>query len=157
MKKGVEIKINLSNKVIYTLIVIGILMIVGTGVYALASGVDVTDGYHESDQISVDVSGNEKTLQEAIDNGDFGGEWSVSGSNIYYNGGNVGIGISSPSATLDVIGGIKTSSSAVTYGSACSSSQWGEFRRCDNGAGNYQNVCACIKYSGSWVWRFLGN
>jgi hypothetical protein len=33
-KRGIELKINLSNKAIYTLIVVGILVIVGVGVWA---------------------------------------------------------------------------------------------------------------------------
>jgi hypothetical protein len=33
-KRGIELKINLSNKVVYSLIVIGILVIIGVGVWA---------------------------------------------------------------------------------------------------------------------------
>lgn len=37
------------------------------------------------------------------------GQWTTSGSNIYYNGGNVGIGTSTPQAKLDVNGSINIS------------------------------------------------
>ncbi len=41
-KRGIEIKINISNRWIYTLIVIGILAIVGVGVYAYTGNVGHT-------------------------------------------------------------------------------------------------------------------
>jgi len=45
-RRGIEIKINLSNKAIYTLIIIGILVIIGIGVYAYTGNVG-----HTSSQI----------------------------------------------------------------------------------------------------------
>jgi|GEM_PF-2219485 len=43
--------------------------------------------------------------------GGAGGYWSQSGSNIYYNGGNVGIGMSSPASALEVNGDVTVSKS----------------------------------------------
>ena len=64
-KKGVEIKINLSNKAIYTFIVLGILIIVGVGVYALGS---VPNPGHAISGLQTCEEG--ETLQIV------GGEWS---------------------------------------------------------------------------------
>ena len=72
-KRGIKVglvQINFSNRWLYTFITIGILMIISVGVYALAGGIDTSKGYHESTQVSVNVGGTEKTLQEAIDGGD---------------------------------------------------------------------------------------
>ena len=74
--KKIKIQITLTNKWLYTLIAIGILFIIGVGVYALAPSIDTSKGSHESTQVNVDVSGTEKTLQEAINDGDLVTEWS---------------------------------------------------------------------------------
>lgn len=60
MKKGVEIKINLSNRAIYTLIVIGILAIVGVGVWAYTGNVG-----HTSDEIDE----TDPTVLDSVKNG----------------------------------------------------------------------------------------
>ncbi|MCK5043424.1 tail fiber domain-containing protein [Candidatus Pacearchaeota archaeon] len=119
-KRGIKVglvQINFSNRWLYTFITIGILMIISVGVYALAGGIDTSKGYHESTQVSVNVGGTEKTLQEAIDGGDFGGGsglWTQSGSDIYYNDGKIGIGTDSPESKLSV-GNVGDSTYAI-YG-----------------------------------------
>jgi len=149
MKKiqiGKRISLSFSNRWLYTFIAIGIIAIIGVGVYALAPSIDTSKGYHESTQISVDIGGTEKTLQEAIVAGDLSGGtvdtrcdtsgtcsqvcigtncqtswpsgggslWSQSGSNIYYNNGNVGIGTTTSSAKLSV-GGDRGSPNEAIY------------------------------------------
>ncbi len=67
-----KINIHLTDRWLYTFIAIGILALVAIGVYALAPSIDSSKGYHESTQVSVNVGGTEKTLQDAIDDGSLG-------------------------------------------------------------------------------------
>jgi hypothetical protein len=69
---------------------------------------------HSSDEVLVNVSGNEKTLQTAIDDGTLGGSWTRNGNNISYTAGNVGIGTPSPSTGLMVT---KGNAASLTKGS----------------------------------------
>lgn len=61
-------KIEISNRVLYSLITFGLLILLSVGIYALAPSIDTKKGYHESSQISLKLDGEEKTLQEVIDN-----------------------------------------------------------------------------------------
>ena len=57
-----KIQINLTNRLYYTiiaLITLGILIILAWGVIAIAPSIDTSKGYHESNQVSVDISGTE--------------------------------------------------------------------------------------------------
>jgi hypothetical protein len=84
-----KIQINFSNKWLYTFIVIGILAIIGIGVYA----------YGGSEPSVMGHSLGELEVPESL--------WSESGNDIYYNDGNVGIGINNPAVKLDIDGTIQ--------------------------------------------------
>jgi hypothetical protein len=65
------ITIKLTNKVAYTLLAFLAILIVSLGVYAYTN---IPNPGHGADSIVVNIGGIEKTLQEAIDTGDFGGK-----------------------------------------------------------------------------------
>ena len=115
-KRGIEIKINLSKRWLYTLIVIGILAIIGVGVYAVA--VDKDEAWHDESQVEVIIGSTTKSLQDAIDDGDFASE------------------------------GIDLISSPVVLGQPCDQSEWGKIRRCNAFIGyddDYRTICACAR------------
>ncbi|MBI4116804.1 hypothetical protein HY449_03615 [Candidatus Pacearchaeota archaeon] len=70
MKKRAGLFSNISNRVLYSLITLFVFAIIGVGVYAVTAPIPVG---HGSEQVNVDIGGTVKTLQEAIDAGDFGG------------------------------------------------------------------------------------
>ncbi len=71
-KRGIEIKINISNRWIYTLIVIGVLAIVGVG-FVMATWDTSKTVWHSADNVKVTIGASDKSLQEAIIDEDFGG------------------------------------------------------------------------------------
>jgi len=74
-------------------------------------------------QISLDAGSN-ITQCHALGGSD--SLWQISPSNkadIYYQAGNVGIGTSSPTVTLDVAGGIKPGSTGVAIGGSCTTEE----------------------------------
>ena len=72
MKRGLQININLSNKVFYSLIaIISILSIVAI-VVAVNPSTKPNPG-HASNEVMVNIGGVDKTLQQAIDDSSLGG------------------------------------------------------------------------------------
>lgn len=82
LEKGdlVKIEINFSNKVFYTLIILTALVLLGAGVYAYTQS--IPNPGHGADKVLISINGQEKTLQAAVDAGDFS-----SGGNCYTNWG----------------------------------------------------------------------
>ena len=112
-----KITLNIEKRFAY--VVIGVLIVVlgALIVYSYNSGGPASFVGHSSEEIDVNISGTLKTLQQAIDDGDFSGgssPWSQSGSNIYYNSGNVGIGTASPGQKLAVNGVIDVMNHKIT-------------------------------------------
>ena len=104
-KRNRKINIKLSNKTAYSLMLILAIAIVGVGVYAL--GAVPNPGHALSD---LQVCGANEILQVNSAGNSWScvnSSWVASGSNIYYNTGNVGIGTSSPSQKLTVNGNIQ--------------------------------------------------
>lgn len=69
-----KIEINLTNKWIYSFIVLGVFLALCVGVWAYNSNMNSGNPSvmgHSSGEINVNVGGMVKTLQQAIDDGDF--------------------------------------------------------------------------------------
>jgi len=107
MKKG---KVHsYSNRLLYTLIAFGILMILGVGVYATVPNAGRTVGHAANDTefcgpsqaLVMNSAGTGWTCASTS----FSSQWIVSEGNIYYNTGNVGIGTATPIAKVYVAGG----------------------------------------------------
>ncbi|GEM_PF-4813430 len=109
--REIQFKISFSNRALYTLIAAALIIVAGIGVYAYNSAYNNPAVFgHSADELEVSIGGAAKTLQQAIDDGDFAGtgggssagtsdsSWVKSGNNVILNeSGNIGIGTSSPS------------------------------------------------------------
>ncbi|MCK4649857.1 shufflon system plasmid conjugative transfer pilus tip adhesin PilV [Candidatus Pacearchaeota archaeon] len=111
-----RVQVNLSNKLFYVFIVIGLVVLSTVAVYALTPGVAPNPG-HLITQVAPpsgcsdgQVLGWSGSGWSCVDAGV--GEssvWTKTGTNVYYTSGNVGIGISSPIQKLEVNGSLKLS------------------------------------------------
>jgi len=99
-----KLQINLTNRWLYTLIVFFSLVVIGVGVYAYGTSNPATFGHSAGELEGVCLS--DGTNCPSL-NGGGGSLWSQTGSNIYYNTGNVGIGTTTPSEKLHVAGHIQ--------------------------------------------------
>ena len=148
-KRGLNIQINFTNRFLYTFIAFIVLLIIGIGFFALTPGVAPNPG-HLIDNVAPPAGcGTNQVLQWDGTNwicADFSsGLWTASGSNIYYNLGSIGIGTSTPSVALDVVGDI-ISSGTVCDGNGCIGS-----------GGGINNCQVCIQCGhhdeeGTYVW-----
>ena len=59
----------MTNKWLYSLIAVGILLALGVGVYAYTSS--IPNPGHGGDSVLISINGQEKTIQQAVDDGDF--------------------------------------------------------------------------------------
>jgi hypothetical protein len=123
-KRGLTIKINLSNRWIYFLITLGILAIIGIGVYATTY--TPSGAGHPYTEIStcganqilkMNSAGDAWTCADDTSGGS--SKWTTSGNNIYNsNTGNVGIGTSTPTKKLE-IGGDMNVMGSICMGADC--------------------------------------
>jgi hypothetical protein len=71
----IKFEINMTNKWLYSLIVIGVLLAFGVGVWAYEYLQSIPNPGHKGDSVLISINGQEKTIQQAIDDGDFGGNY----------------------------------------------------------------------------------
>ena len=181
-----KVTINFSKRWLYTFIAIGILAIIGVGVYAVA-GVS-----HSSDELDVNwddilgmpagfadgsddtgsVSTNPLYVEGAITSPagtirDANGGWLRTYGNTGWYSGTYGGGwymidsswIRAYNNKNVEVGALKVNGAAVTVESSCDYTQWGEIRKCT--ASSYkQLICACTSRNAApriWRWKLIVN
>jgi hypothetical protein len=139
-KRGrtINIKINFSNRWLYFLITLGILAIVGVGVWAYGTSSPSTFGHSigELEGVQARVTGTcaaGNSIRVINSDGSVTCEADTDTNTDYCSGGSCSGAISAPY--------IKLTTNSVSKGDWCSSSNWGEIRRCGGGAS------PCICYS----------
>jgi hypothetical protein len=65
---AIKLEINMTNKWLYSLIAVCIVLALGVGVYAYTSS--IPNPGHGGDSVLISINGQEKTIQQAIDDGD---------------------------------------------------------------------------------------
>ena len=123
-----KLEVNVNKKYFFSFIIIGLVIIgvVGVIAYNSSPGNPAVFG-HSVNEIDWSQSINQLCLNdvcisswENISGDSSGGagasQWTTFGNNIYYSGGNVGIGISSPVARLDVNGAARIRGEIVSEG-----------------------------------------
>ena len=162
-RRGIQIKINFTNRWLYTLIAIGILALVGVGVYALAPGVVPNPGHNI----------NEVSIPGGCTPGQFlkydGANWVCSLTADYCAGGTC-------SGSLRINGGLSgvasmqtviySTGSSASYGTgsvmrptntggmpSCSSANRGQMIVAQ--MGTYDYVCWCLSGGGGYWWQCL--
>jgi hypothetical protein len=176
MKRGKRewvIKINFSNKFVYTFILLGILILIGAGVYAYGTSTPSTFGHSIGE---LDLAGGFTVPTGGLN---------VSSGNVIIASGKVGIGVTNPPHELEVNGNIGTTGivadvvegdtiralnleadrsnalyyfkvtgalEAITIDATCAESNYGEIRRCNTGS-TVRTLCTCSYQSNAWRWR----
>ncbi len=106
-----KLNFSISGKAFYTFLAVVAVVILASGAYAALSGTSPNPGHFASDLEVCDVSGeilksDGSSWTCATDDTGSGGDslWTAKNGDIYYDGGNVGIGTSSPVAPLHLDG-----------------------------------------------------
>jgi len=154
-----KVTINFSKRWLYTFIAIGILAIIGVGVYAVA-GVS-----HTLDEVNLPSCSDGQVL------GMSGGSWSC--VEMPSGGGGITEEVDPTvkswaktdnptipgTVSADIV---KISGSEVAVLGSCISSQWGEIRRCyseevlsPHRSYDLYAVCACTNFQGEWRWWII--
>ena len=67
----IKLEIALTNKWLHSLIIVGVLLILATGVWAYQSGQIPSVYGHSSEELEITINQQIKSLQQAINDGDF--------------------------------------------------------------------------------------
>jgi len=167
-KKELVIKINFSNKFVYTFVFLGILLLIAVGVYAYGTSDPSTFG-HSAGELEFEDGFIVQEGDVVISSGKVGIGTPVTSHQLEVNG-NIGTtGIVADVVEGDVIrtlnleadrsnalyyvkitGALET----ITIGATCTESNYGEIRRCNTGS-TVRTLCTCSYLSSAWQWRAL--
>lgn len=153
-KRGARFPV--SNRVLYTFITVAIISILAFGVYALTQGVAPNPGHLITDVAPpspcssgqyLQFNGNTWVCSTVNVSGGGTSQWTTSGSSIYYNLGNVGVGTASPASALDVVGwlrsqGARIDTAVVDTKLAIGTTDAGTYKlNVAGGAANFPQLC----------------